>query len=189
VGFEYDVIEAARQDATRLVVGTPQHWLTTRGHLEPVVQREAPAETLALLDVIHRALGGNARALARTTSRPLATDLMGPNGELIELDEVQHFTAERRKTLGWYPNLATFGFSLDAYRNLIDAWKARANAVFTRQWSADFDFQGGRRAHRAYFDAVCDLLAPTFTGMQLVRVPVVDHNARAAARAIAAAHR
>ena len=77
-----------------------------------------------------------------------------------------------------------FGFSIDYYRALIDTWKAKANAVFTRQWSPDFDFSGGRRAHRAYFDAVKDLLAPTFTGYQLVRVPVLDRDAAGAARAV-----
>ena len=70
------------------------------------------------------------------------------------------------------------------YRTLIDTWKAKANAVFTRQWCPDFDFSGGRRAHRAYFDAVKDLLAPTFTGQQLVRIPVLDRDPVRAARAI-----
>jgi hypothetical protein len=184
MAFEYEVIEQARAEGTRLTVGTPLRWLTTRGHLEPIVQRQAPADTLAVLDVIHRSLGGDARALARTASRPLSTDLMGPNGELIELDDVQHFTTERRATFSWYPNRYSFGFSVDSYRSLIDIWRAKANAVFTRQWSPDFDFRGGRRAHRAYFDAVRDLLAPTFTGAQLIRVPVLDHDPYRTARAI-----
>jgi len=174
--FEYAVIEAARAEGTRLSVGASLPWLTTRGHLEPLVQRHAPGDVLAVLDVVHRALGGNARALARRPSRPLAGDLVTAGGQLIELDEVQHFTAERRSSLSWYPTNLPLGFSLDSYRSLIDTWKARATAVFTRQWSPDFDFSGGRRAHRAYLDAVLDLLAPTFTGHQLIRVPVVDHD-------------
>ena len=59
--------------------------------------------------------------------------------------------------------------------------------MFTRQLGADFDFQGGRRAQRAYFDAVKDLLAPTFTGATLVRIPVLDRDPRAAAWRSAAA--
>jgi hypothetical protein len=184
VGIEYDVINEARAAGTRLDMGRPLRWLTTRGHLEPVVQREAPADVLATLDVIHRSLGGNAHALAHKHAQPLGVDLLGPHGELIELDELQHFTAERRSALSWYTNRASFGFSVDQYRSLIDQWRSRAHAVFTRQWSADFDFQGGRRAQRAYFDAVRDLLAPTFTGRQLVRIPVVDRDPRAAALAI-----
>jgi hypothetical protein len=165
-------------------MGAPLGWLTTRGHLDPTIQREAPAELLDLLDVIHGALGGNAHALAHAHARPLAVDLIGPNGELIELDELQHFTGERRTTLSWYPRRAAWGFSIDQYRSLIDVWRAKAQSVFTRQWSAGFDFQGGRRAQRAYFDAVKDLLTPTFTGAQLVRVPVVDRDPRSAAAAL-----
>lgn len=184
MGIEYDVITESRRLGGRLTVGAPSRWLTTRGHLEPVVQREAPADVLATLDVIHRTLGGDAHALAHKHAQPLGVDLVGPHGELIELDEVQHFTTERRRSLSWYTDRATFGFSVDQYRSLIDQWRARAHAVFTRQWSADFDFQGGRRAQRAYFDAVRDLLAPTFSGHQLVRVPVVDRDARSAALAL-----
>jgi hypothetical protein len=186
VGIEQDVIQAARDRGTRLVVGTALQWLTTRGHLEPIVQREAPDDVLAVLDVIHRDLGGNARKLATCRSVPLATDLATVDGQLIELDEVQHFTTERRTALSWYPSRLGLEFSIDTYRSLIDTWRARANAVFTRQWSPDFDFSGGRRAHRAYFDAVLDLLAPTFTGYQLLRVPVIDADPRRVAMTIAA---
>jgi hypothetical protein len=188
VGIEYDVITESRGLGSRLTMGGPLRWLTTRGHLEPLVQREAPAEVLATLDVIHRSLGGDARLLAAKHAQPLGIDLLGPHGELIELDEVQHFTSARRDTLRWYPGVTslgfTLGFSIDQYRSLIDVWRAKANAVFTRQLGADFDFQGGRRAQRAYFDAVKDLLAPTFTGATLVRIPVVDRDPRAAALAI-----
>ena len=188
MGIEYDVITECRGIGSRLTMGGPLRWLTTRGHLDPLVQRLAPAEVLATLDVIHRSLGGDARVLARKQAQPLAVDLLGPNGELIELDEVQHFTSARRDTLRWYPGVTslgfTLGFSVDQYRSLIDVWKAKANAVFTRQLGADFDFQGGRRAQRAYFDAVKDLLAPTFTGAALVRLPVLDRDPRSAALAI-----
>jgi hypothetical protein len=187
--FEYDVIEAARDEGTRLVVGSPLRWLTTRGHYEPVVQREAPRDVLAVLDVVHRALGGNARALSRAVSRPLTADLSTADGQLIELDEVQHFTAERRSALSWYPISSPLGFSLDSYRSLIDVWKSRATAVFTRQVAPGFDFSGGRRAQRAYVDTLLDLLAPTFTGQQLIRIPVVDRNAALAIRQLRAAGR
>jgi hypothetical protein len=188
VGIEYDVITESRDLGSRLTMGGPLRWLTTRGHLDPLVQREAPAEVLATLDVIHRSLGGNARLLATKHAQPLGVDLLGPNGVPIELDEVQHFTSARRDSLRWYPGVTslgfTLGFSIDQYRSLIDLWRAKANAVFTRQLGADFDFQGGRRAQRAYFDAVKDLLAPTFTGATLVRIPVLDRDPRAAALAI-----
>ncbi len=188
MGIEYDVITESRGLGSRLTMGGPLRWLTTRGHLDPLVQREAPADVLATLDVIHRDLGGNARLLAAKHAQPLGVDLFGPGGQLIEIDEVQHFTSARRDSLRWYPGVTslgfTLGFSIDQYRSLIDLWKAKANAVFTRQLSPDFDFQGGRRAQRAYFDAVKDLLAPTFTGAALVRIPVLDREPRTAALAI-----
>jgi hypothetical protein len=184
MAFDYEVIEQARRHGTRLTIGTPQRWLSTRGHLDPVVQRDAPPELLDVLERLHGALGGNLTALARRPLQPQPTDLATASGQLIELDEVQHFTTARRDTLRLYPAMSSFGFSIDYYRTLIDTWKAKANAVFTRQWSPDFDFSGGRRAHRAYFDAVKDLLAPTFTGYQLVRVPVLDRDAAGAARAV-----
>jgi len=184
MAVEYDVIREARARGMRLVMGTPQPWLSTRGHLDPIVQRQAPAELLDVLEHLHTSLGGDLSALARRPLSHLQTDLATIHGQLIELDEVQHFTAARWDTLRMYPTLDSLGFSIEYYRTLIDLWKNKANAVFTRQWSPDFDFSGGRRAHRAYFDAVKDLLAPTFTGYQLIRVPVLDHDARRAAAAI-----
>ncbi len=54
--FEYEVIAEAREHAARgLMVGTPQRWLSTRGHLDPVVQREAAPELLDVLEDLHRA--------------------------------------------------------------------------------------------------------------------------------------
>jgi hypothetical protein len=185
VTLAYDVIEEARRRGSRLVVGAPQRWLSTRGHLDPVVQREAPAEVLDVLERLHTSLGGDLAALARRPIRHEATDLATASGQLIELDGVEHFTSARWDTLRDYPAMYPFGFSIDYYRALIETWRAKANAVFTRQWSPDFDFSGGRRAHRAYFDAVKDLLTPTFTGQQLIRVPVVDRDPARAARQIA----
>jgi hypothetical protein len=184
VAFEYDVIEEARRLGTRLTIGAPQRWLSTRGHLDPLVQQHAPADVLEVLDDLHGALGGNPSALARRPIQHQPTDLATASGQLIELDEVQHFTSARWDALRRYPAVYSLGFSIDYYRALIETWKAKANAVFTRQWSPDFDFCGGRRAHRAYYDAVKDLLSPTFTGYELVRVPVLDRDAGRAARAI-----
>ena len=183
--FEYEVIAEAREHGTRLMVGTPQRWLSTRGHLDPVVQREAAPELLDVLEDLHRALGGNLAALAKRPIQHQQSDLVTSAGQLIELDEVQHFTSARWDTLTRYPTMFSFGFSIDYYRTLIDTWKAKANAVFTRQWSPDFDFSGGRRAQRADFDAVKDLLAPTFTGHDLIRIPVLDRDPARAARSIA----
>jgi hypothetical protein len=52
--------------------------------------------------------------------------------------------------------------------------------VFTKRWSADFDFAGGRRARRAYEDALRDLLTPVFTGLPLLRLAAPDRDTGAA---------
>jgi hypothetical protein len=188
VTLERDVIAAAREWGTRLVPGPSLAWLTGRGHLEPIVQRHAPGDVIDLLDDLHRMLGGNRAALAHRRSGDVRPDLMvAATGQLVEVDEVQHFTAARRQTLAYYPTKFPFGFSIDDYRSLIDDWIAKAHAVFTRRWSPDFDFSGGRRAQRAYEDAVKDLLAPTFTGMPVLRLPVPDRDVSATRRLLAPA--
>lgn len=179
--MEREVLAATRSQGVRLSSGAPVRWLTPRGHLDPLVQREAPAEVLETLEDVHRALGGNRQALARKHTGSYCPDLVvASTGQIIEIDEVQHFTGARQATLQQYASEFTLGFSINDYRALIDSWRARAEAVFTRLWSPDFDFAGGRRAQRAYADALLDLLAPVFTGMAVLRLPVPDSDLRSA---------
>lgn len=187
MGLEAAVLLEARALGASAIAGAPLHWLPSRGHLDPIVQRDAPAEVVEALDELHAALGGNRSALARKAATSLQPDLVvASSGQLVEIDEIQHFTAARLTSLSLYPSRVSFGFSIDHYRSLIDTWKAKANAVFTRRWSPDFDFVGGRRAQRAYYDALKDLLAPTFTGMPVLRIPVPDGDAHRAAHVLAA---
>ena len=183
-----DVVNEARSRGIRLSVAPSMRWLTSRGHLEPIVQHEAPAEILETLEELHRDLGGNRQALARKHSAAPRPDLIVPStGQIIEVDDVQHFTTARQATLRWYAPSVPVGFSISDYRSLIDSWRARADAVFTRLWSPDFDFAGGRRAHRAYADALLDLLVPVFTGLPLVRLAVPDGDVRTAVDRLALA--
>lgn len=180
MGLERDVLAGAAERGLRLQPGVTHRWLTVRGHLDPFVQREAPAEALEALDDVHDVLGGDRRALARRRSGSLRTDLVVcSTGQIVEVDELEHFTSARMTSLAAYP-MRRFGFSIDLYRDLIETWKARANAVFTQRWSPDFDFVGGRRAQRAYHDALRDWLAPAFTGLPIVRLAVPDGDVDAA---------
>jgi hypothetical protein len=179
------VIAAARIDGVRLSKALPMRWLTARGHLEPMLQGVVADEMIDVLDRLHSLLGGNRRALARKAgTAPQPALIADESGQLVALDGVEHFTAPRSATLDAYPKRARLGFSLDDYRSLIDTWRERAHSVFTPRTGADFDFAGGRRAQRAYYDAVADLLAPTFTGSSVLRIPVLDGSARRAARSI-----
>ena len=181
MALEDDVLAHTRGRGLRLMKGRPLCWLTSRGHLDPLVQANVPGDVIELLDDLHESLGGDRHALAHKPRRLLSGDLVvAHSGQIIELDEVQHFTAARLDSLEWYPGRGTFGFSIDHYRRLIDTWWDKAHTMFTRQWAADFDFGGGRRAQRAYLDTLKDLLAPVFTGAPVLRVAVPDGDARRA---------
>jgi hypothetical protein len=188
VSIERDVMAIGRQCGAHLVPGSTLPWLSARGHLDPVVQREAPADVIELLDDIHRLLGGNRAALAHRSAGEVRPDLIDARtGQLVEIDELKHFTAARRLTLACYPSNGALGFSIEQYRALIDLWIAKAHAVFTRRRNADFDFNGGRRARRAYEDAVKDLLAPIFTGLPVLRIAFPDGDMSSVRTALLAA--
>ena len=175
MSLERDVLNEARSRGLRLSNAPTMGWLTPRGHLDPIVQRGAPGDGLGALHDVHRSLGGNRHALARGRGVALRLDLMIPStGQLVEVNEVQHFTGARQASLRRYPPSFAAGFSIADYRTLIESWRVRAEAVFTRRWSPDFDFAGGRRAQRAYGDALVDLLAPVFTGAPVLRLAVPD---------------
>ncbi len=162
-------------------------WLTERGHLDPTVRAKAPADVLDALDDIHAALGGDRRALGRRRSAPLPGMLCLPNGQLVTIDGLEHFTTDRLASFALYPTTNALGFSLDQYRQLIDTWRQRAAHVFTRRWSPDFDFAGGRRAQRAYEDALRDLLTPIFTGRPLWRIAAPEQDLRSVVAAFVGA--
>lgn len=180
--LEHDVLARVRQRDPSATSASIVPWLTQRGHLNPFVRQHAPATVIDTLDAIHSSLGGDRRALAHATDTPLRTGLVvGPDHRRVQIDDVGHFTSDRLTALGWYPTGSLLGFQLDAYTSLIETWRRRAAAVFTRRWSADFDFAGGRRARRAYEDALLDLLTPIFTGMPLLRIAAPDGDADRAA--------
>lgn len=97
---ERDIIDEAGRRGLRLTAGSPVPWLTARGHLDPVVQRAAPTEILDVLDELHHDLGGDPRALSRKQLGAPRPDLVVVGtGQLVEIDEVQHFTSDRLASL------------------------------------------------------------------------------------------
>jgi hypothetical protein len=95
-------------------------------------------------------------------------------GVIVEVDEVQHFTTARLHSFDVYPADLPLGFDIGEYRGLVDRWRTTGDRAFAHRVSADFPEAGGRQAQRAYNDALRDLLAPTFTGFPVVRIPVPD---------------
>jgi hypothetical protein len=155
-GLEVDVIEIAERAGIPLALGTAQPWLSGRGHLNELVQDQASPILVELLAEIHDALGGDATVLAAKRRGPPPTpDLIHvSSGQIIEVDEVQHFTSARGRSLAAYPVEHLLGFDIYEYRQLISRWHPKADRAFAHKVSADFSFPGGRQAQRAYNDAL-----------------------------------
>jgi hypothetical protein len=153
--------------------GASVSWLTNKGHLADVVADKLDEQTLAALRSIYQELGGDELLLAskRSGSNP-GIDLL--HGALaIEVDEIQHFTTDRTRTLEFYPPDTDVLFKTDVYRATIRLWHERADRYRASKPTRDFPFAGGRRAQRAYFDAFRDLVAPSF-GLRVLRVPAPE---------------
>jgi hypothetical protein len=179
---ERAVHELRRHGIAATLVAPP--WLTERGHLDAAACR-APSVTLDALDDIHAELGGDRRALGRRRPSALPAMVCLPDGRFVAIDGVEHFTSDRLASFAHYPSPWSAGFDVGHYRQLIDTWRQCAAHVFTRRWSPDFDFAGGRRARRAYEDALRDLLTPVFTGRPLWRIAAPDHDLGAVVTACA----
>lgn len=172
---ESGVFAFARESGIELEVGSSMPWLSNQGHLNPVLAASVPRGTLQILAALYRRLGGDESALA--SKRPgggLRPDfiLRGPS-LVVEVDEVQHFTSDRLLTLDVYPKGAQIAFDIDEYRRLAGRWSQIADRYRAAKPAVDFPHPGGRRAQRAYFDALRDLVAPS-VGWKVLRVPAPE---------------
>lgn len=172
----------AREAGIELVPGSALPWLTNRGHLNPVLHEAVSDGALNMLRTIHQRLGGDELALANKRSGSgLRPDFLLPSaGLIVEVDEIQHFTSDRLLTLELYPDQTQLAFDVDEYRGLIRRWGSVADGYRAAKRAVDFPRPGGRRAQRAYFDAVRDLAAPSF-GWVVLRVPAPECDASIAA--------
>ena len=78
--------------------------------------------------------------------------------------------------LQWYPAEVTLGFDVSQYLELIHLWHLKANRAFAHKVSADFPFLAVVRLNGAYNDALRDVLAPTFIGLPVLRVPLPSRD-------------
>lgn len=173
-GLHLALRDAAGAAGIELTLGVPVPWLSGRGHLNELVQEQAPSEVIDVLATIHERLGGDRDVLAakRRGTAPTPDLICAESGCLVEVDEVQHFTSARLTSLDFYPESAGLGFDLEEYRALIERWKTKGDRAYAHKVSRDFPAAGGRQAQRAYNDALRDLLAPGFTGHPVIRIPV-----------------
>lgn len=174
---------AALTAAAGLRPGHRLPWLNNRGHLY-LEEIGAPIDLVNRLREIYLVLGGDEDALAskRAGSDPTPDFLYGPSGHLLELDETQHFTTDRRLTLEMYPSPLNLGFDIEAYSALCDTWNATADRYRAAKQTRDFPHPGGRRAQRAYFDALRDLAGPALGNGPVIRIPAPECDSSLAYR-------
>ena len=169
--------DAARRDGIVLIAAEVEG-LTDAGHLA------LPGEVGGVrteLASIFRALRGDEEDLARGVHRALRPDWFHePTGTVIEIDEFQHFTSDRLLTLERYPSSASLGFDRLGYIALCEETRERADRYRATKEARGFRWPGGRRAQRAYFDAVRDLALPALGYQSVVRIPAIDGDGRAA---------
>jgi hypothetical protein len=163
-------------------------WLTNKGHLGRAAAEALSADVVEQLRTIFTALGGDETLLAgkRAGSNPRIDLLLADRGLAVEVDEIQHFTADRRRTLEHYGPATGALFDIDGYRSLIDRWQLTGDGYRASKPTKDFPHVGGRRAQRAYFDAFRDLAGPTF-GLRVLRVPAPECDGQLAYTRLTAA--
>jgi hypothetical protein len=98
---------------------------------------------------------------------------------MIEVDESQHFTSYRLRTLDLYPEGIPLGFDLEEYRELCRTWAPRSDRYRRSKAAVGFG-EGGRQRQRAYHDALRDLVTPAMGRPPVIRVPAPDRDGAAA---------
>jgi len=146
---------AAERAGIALVADRQLHWLTRHGHLAPAVAEALSVETRRALDEILVALGGDAAVLAAKPRGGMSADFVyTPTNQVVEYDEVQHFTTARLTTLRLYPDGVPIGFEPSRYAAIVERWRARGDQGFAYKEAAEFPGPRGRQRQRAYFDRV-----------------------------------
>lgn len=90
--------------------------------------------------------------------------------QIVEVDEVQHFTPERLTTLRLYPAGTPLGFPVDVWRELAAVERPRRGGGFGRPRPPLFPAERGRHAQRAFRDALADLLPLEWGWRPIVRI-------------------
>lgn len=147
--------------------------LTGKGHEEAALDGRLADPAIRALREAHTVLGGDGPRLRSKRSMPLRLDFYDVEARaFIEIDEVQHFTTDRGRTLDLYPN----GSAPDEYWSFVERWRTKADGYRAAKPAADFPGAGGRRAQRAWLDMVRDL-GTAALGLKLVRVPAPECDA------------
>jgi len=182
VGATEDIFaQLARADGIDFSRRISPPWLTNKGHLSAAVAGQLDAARAAAIGGVYTTLGGDETLLVgkRSGSDPRLDFLLHDEPLAVEVDEIQHFTTDRLRTLDLYPSEPDVCFDIDTYRSLVRPWSAIGDRYRASKPTVDFPFTGGRRAQRAYFDTFRDLASPSF-GLRVLRIPAPECNGRLA---------
>jgi hypothetical protein len=89
---------------------------------------------------------------------------------IVEIDEVQHFTPPRARTLALYPRGAETAFARSIWATRAEATTKVRGGGFARPCPPLFPDRGGRHFQRAYRDAVADLLPVQYGWAPTLRI-------------------
>jgi hypothetical protein len=119
------------------------------------------------IDRIFTELKGDHKNAQVKRNMPIPFDAYfgGDYNFIIEFDEIQHFSTPRMRTLELYPRNIGLGFNLNQYRRWCGTYRSEADQYRRTITPRDFNFDGGRTAQRAFFDAMKDLV-PQMNGLR-----------------------
>lgn len=150
--------------------------MNQRGHLGLPPEAEPVMATLVR---IFEELGGLEVEQAAKKLTALPGDFVHEaSGVCMEVDEHQHFTSHRAKTLELYPADLQLGFDLEEYKALCAEWAPKSDK-YRAVKPAIGSGPGGRQRQRAFNDALRDLVTPLMGHPPLIRVasPLRDGEA------------
>lgn len=92
--------------------------------------------------------------------RSIDAVLIGTDGvpRIVEVDEVQHFTPPRARTIALYPDNTLMAFDRDTWATRAAANTKLRGGGFARPCPPLFPEPGGRHLQRAFRDSLADLL-------------------------------
>jgi len=167
----------ATEAGIELVAGSAPAGMTNRGHAEPALADALRPPHYDALQRMFIALDGDRAALGAKAPRALQPDfLLAATGQLVELDESQHFTSARLTTLRLYRDTADLDIDYDLvkYSALCERYSPTSDKDFAHKLAAEFPGRQGRQRQRAYLDAVRDLGAPTLGAGPVIRIPAPE---------------
>ncbi len=137
-------------------------------------------QAMDTLDCIFIGLSGDKAKLLEKRKRKLRVDAYFEKENLaIEIDELQHFTEFRLKTLNIINTSKDIdiGFNIDEYKRYCQENYTRAiekGQPGYRKPKLEFPFEYGRAYQRAYFDSMRDILFPVYLKKSIIRISELE---------------